>query len=93
LAFLSQLASTDKSLAEQKIDKESGLIIDNNWKLVRDTCTVCHSAKLVTQNRMNRKKWSELIKWMQKEQGLWPLGANEALILDYLSKNYAVLTK
>ena len=37
------------------IHVESGLIVDANWELVRATCTGCHSAKLVTQNRADRK--------------------------------------
>jgi len=71
------------------IDVGSGLIIDDNYELVNATCSACHSITLVTQNSATRKGWKELIVWMQKTQKLWDLGDNEALILDYLEKNYA----
>ena len=82
-----------QTLAEKKIDEASGLIIDSHWELVRATCTGCHSAKLIIQNRMNRQRWIETIRWMQKDQGLWSLGDSEVKILDYLSKNYTAKTK
>ena len=30
-----------------------------------------------------------MIEWMQATQGLWDLGENEPIILDYLATNYA----
>jgi len=30
-----------------------------------------------------------MIRWMQETQGLWQLGKNEPIILDYLAKHYA----
>jgi len=71
------------------IHVETGFIVDDNWEVVRGTCTACHSAKLVTQNRADREGWTKMIRWMQKTQKLWDLGDSEALILDYLAKNYA----
>lgn len=73
---------------ENGIHVESGLIVDEHWELVQATCTACHSAKLVTQNHADREGWTKMIRWMQKTQNLWELGDNEALILDYLAKNY-----
>ncbi len=73
---------------ENGIHVESGLIVDADWELVLATCTACHSAKLVTQNRADREGWTRMIRWMQETQNLWDLGDNEALILDYLAKNY-----
>ena len=67
----------------------SGLIEDKGYEIVFATCTKCHSAKLVTQNRATREGWESMIRWMQRTQKLWDLGENETLILDYLSKNYA----
>mgnify|MGYP000207743377 CR=1 FL=1 len=57
----------------------------------RDTvlgnCTVCHNAAIIMQNAMSRKKWDELITWMQEEQGMWELDAETRnTILDYLAK-------
>lgn len=51
-------------------------------------CTACHSAKLVIQNRMDRERWIATIRWMQKTQNLWDLGANEEIIVNYLVTHY-----
>ena len=40
------------------------------------------------QNRLSRDGWLSAIRWMQKSEGLWDLGADEAVILDYLSQNF-----
>lgn len=73
-----------------KIDSISGLVIDENFELVRGQCTTCHSAKLITQNSASREGWEQMIRWMQRDQGLWDLGATEPLILDYLSEHYGI---
>jgi len=53
--------------------------------VVEETCTACHSAAIILQNRMNRKRWDETITWMQKEQGLMSLSQKvRNQILDYL---------
>lgn len=67
----------------------TGMIYDNNFTLVKNACTSCHSAKLVTQNRATRDGWKQMIRWMQATQGLPDLGREEVKILDYLAKNYA----
>ena len=74
---------------ENGIDLESGLIVDNGYELVKVTCGACHALDLVTQNSASREGWKDIIVWMQQTQKLWDLGDNEALILDYLEKNYA----
>lgn len=66
----------------------TGLIVAEGFETVRAQCTACHSGKLVAQNRATREGWEEMIRWMQKSQGLWPLGENEPVILDYLATNY-----
>lgn len=66
----------------------TGLIVAEGFESVRTTCTACHSGKLVAQNRATRTGWKEMITWMQETQGLWPLGENEPIILDYLAANY-----
>jgi len=88
--------SSTSSYAEDDWDKvvdgihvKTGLAFDENFQLVRGTCTACHSAKLVTQNRATREGWKEMIIWMQATQGLQNLGDNEKPILDYLAKHYA----
>jgi len=53
--------------------------------VVEETCTACHSAAIILQNRMNRKRWDETITWMQNQQGLGDLSLNTRnQILDYL---------
>ncbi|MFT7186499.1 MAG: hypothetical protein ACI84K_001902 [Pseudohongiellaceae bacterium] len=71
------------------LDKDSGFVIDTGYELVKANCTTCHSSALVIQNRMSRDTWLETIRWMQKKQGLWPLGEHEKPILDYLAKHYS----
>lgn len=67
----------------------TGFVEGDGLMLVVQNCTSCHSAKLVTQNRMSKEKWLATIRWMQESQNLWDLGVNEAPILDYLSTYYA----
>ncbi len=69
-------------------DAKTGLAVAPGFDLVSTQCTVCHSARLITQNRADRDGWLAMIRWMQDTQGLWPLGENEAPILDYLATNY-----
>jgi hypothetical protein len=73
----------------RSLDPVSGFAIGTHYELVRNHCTACHSAKLVTQNRMSREGWLSTIRWMQKTQGLWPLAEQESKILDYLEKYYS----
>ena len=88
------LASTeDSSKIVDGIHVETGFIQDVGMTEVINNCTNCHSAKLVTQNRMSREAWLATIKWMQETQNLWDLGENQSVILDYLAKNYAPQTK
>lgn len=56
-----------------------------------NNCTNCHSSKLVTQNRMDKERWTATIRWMQETQNLWDLGKNETIIIDYLVTNYPPL--
>ncbi len=76
------------SVQSQTGDDGSGLVVDQGYEAVHDHCGVCHSLRLVTQNRADRDGWAQMIQWMQETQGLWPLGKDEPVILDYLAKNY-----
>ncbi|MBM1106895.1 monoheme cytochrome C [Aurantibacter crassamenti] len=67
----------------------SGFIEDEGVQTVINNCTTCHAAELVTQNKMTKEGWLATIRWMQESQNLWDLGDNEAIILNYLAKNYA----
>ena len=55
-------------------------------------CTVCHSARLLTQNRGARDGWLAMIRWMQDTQGLRSLGDDESRVPDCLAANYGPLT-
>ena len=70
-------------------DVASGLLVGEGLSVVKANCLGCHSAKLVTQNRFTRQGWHQKIVWMQQTQGLWDLGDNEPIILDYLAEHYA----
>ena len=79
------------SFADDKlVDETSGFVIDDGWKLTNAHCAACHSAKLVTQNRMDRGGWEDIIRLMQAEHGLWDLGADETVIIDYLTLHYGL---
>lgn len=69
-------------------DLQTGLIAADGYLTVKQNCTGCHSAKLITQNHLSRDRWEKTIRWMQKNQNLGDLGANEPIILDYLAKYY-----
>ena len=75
--------------ADTATDEETGLVIAPGFAQVKTTCTVCHSPKLITQNRADRDGWLEMIRWMQAKQGLQELEPElENAILDYLSTHY-----
>ncbi|WP_299336390.1 monoheme cytochrome C [uncultured Psychroserpens sp.] len=83
--------------AEEDIDRiENGIHVRTGLKegeglmVVVNNCTNCHSAKLVTQNRMSEARWNATIKWMQETQNLWDLGKNQDVIVSYLVSNYPV---
>ncbi|MBP0049157.1 hypothetical protein H9C73_10445 [Marinobacterium sp. AK62] len=72
-------------------DPQTGLIVAEGWETVRNNCTACHSAGLVTQNSGSRNHWLGLIRWMQDTQNLWQFDPKtEETILDYLSTHYGV---
>ena len=93
---ISRSNNTQASIQEDDWDKvengihlASGLVFADHFELVRGNCTTCHSGKLIAQNRASREGWQQMIRWMQKTQGLWDLGKNEPKILDYLATHYA----
>lgn len=78
----------DEDKIENGIHVRTGLIDAEGLMEVVNNCTNCHSAKLVTQNRMNAERWAATIDWMQETQNLWDLGGNEEIIINYLVTNY-----
>ena len=73
---------------ENGIHVRTGLVEAEGLMEVVNNCTNCHSALLVTQNRMNEERWIATIRWMQETQNLWDLGKNEEIIVNYLVTNY-----
>jgi hypothetical protein len=90
-----QLAEVVEEVDEDRIENgihvRTGLIAADGYMEVVNNCTACHSAKLVTQNRMNAERWAATIDWMQETQNLWDLGKNEEIIINYLVTNYPQL--
>jgi hypothetical protein len=83
----------DEDLVEDGIHVRTGLIDAEGLMTVVNNCTNCHSAKLVTQNKMSAERWNETILWMQETQNLWDLGDNQEIIVNYLVTNYPVVDK
>lgn len=83
----------DPEIIENGIHLRTGLIEADGLQTVITNCTTCHSSKLIIQNRMGEEQWNATIRWMQKTQGLWPLGNNQKIIVDYLVKNYPPIEK
>lgn len=81
-------SSDDPDRIENGIHVRTGLIDAPGLQETVNNCTSCHSAKLIMQNRMNAERWHATIRWMQETQNLWPLGENEAIIVNYLTTNY-----
>lgn len=73
---------------ENGVHVRTGLVDAEGLMTVVSNCTSCHSAKIITQNRMTAERWNETIKWMQETQGLWELGKNKEIIINYLVANY-----
>ncbi|TXD79489.1 hypothetical protein ESW18_03495 [Algoriphagus ratkowskyi] len=85
------LADNDTALTDQIIDGkdvDTGLLAGDGLEIVKGNCTACHSSALILQSGFTREGWHEKIVWMQETQGLWDLGGNESIILDYLATNY-----
>lgn len=83
----SPLADNDR--IEDGVHLATGLLVGEGFQAVRTNCTVCHSAKLITQNRATKEGWENMIRWMQQTQGLWQLGELEPVIVNYLATYYA----
>ena len=88
-SFKSTYIQEEWDQVENGVHLATGLKYDRRFKVVRANCTTCHSGKLIAQNRADREGWRQMIRWMQETQGLWDLGANETVILDYLTTHYA----
>lgn len=67
------------------------LFVADGVELTFYTCTACHSEMIVVQQGKTRDGWDHLLDWMQEEQGMAELSAEDRnAILDYLAANYNV---
>ncbi len=83
-------AEPETAAAEPALDPVTGLVMAQDWEIVRANCTPCHSAKLITQQRGTAEQWLTMIRWMQAKQNLWPFDEQtESRIITYLADNYA----
>lgn len=82
------ISKNDPDKIENGIHLRTGLVEAEGLMVVVNNCTGCHSSKLIIQNRMNKERWNETIKWMQETQNLWDLGMNQEVIVNYLVNNY-----
>lgn len=54
-------------------------------------CSYCHSLRTVTNQRLQRWRWDQLLTWMVEEQGMAELDEEtRAVILDYLVAHFGV---
>jgi len=84
-----ETAAATAAVVEPSVDPATGLIMADNWELVRANCMACHSSKLVTQQRGTAQQWLAMIRWMQKKQNLWQFDPDtENRIITYLAQNY-----
>ena len=86
---LASLLVVGANAAKVKYDKATGLKVAPGMDVVIANCTVCHSAKFITLQKGDRDTWLQMIRWMQRTQGLWDFDPKtEDTILTYLEKNY-----
>ena len=90
---ISDPSHPDFDKIENGVHLRTGFAEGEGLQLVITNCTTCHSAKLVTQNRMSKERWQSTIRWMQETQNLWDLGSNEETIVNYLATYYAPIEK
>ncbi len=87
------LEKEEENAIENGIHLSTGLVAREGYQETIRHCTACHSAQLLTQNRLDKDGWVETIRWMQETQNLWDLGTNEEIIINYLTTNYPPLKK
>ncbi len=78
----------ENTIPEQSYAYEQLLAKGPGLAAVERHCTNCHSTRLIIQNRMSRERWEDNITWMQETQGLWDLGSDHDIVIDYLATHY-----
>ena len=81
--------STPVSADEEADDSFGLLVAAPGAELVYNSCTACHSERIVIQQGLTREGWDELLDWMTEEQSMpEPDSADRTGLLDYLTKHY-----
>lgn len=79
---------------QEEEDIYLGLPEDTGREEVVAFCGACHSLKLVTQQRLPRYRWEELMVWMTEKQGMPKLEPQEEkLVVDYLAEHLGPPTR
>lgn len=69
-------------------EQEAALPPGEGREVVEGLCSGCHSIRLVTQQRLPRERWDDLLDWMVAEQGMpEPDAETRELVLDYLGSH------
>ena len=54
-------------------------------------CVACHSLSIITQQRLSKRVWDEVLVWMVDEQAMPKIATDErALIIDYLANWFGI---
>ena len=89
LPMVVSAADDKKKEKEIPLDIVTGMKMTGDWELVRNNCIVCHSAQQFLRQKGTLVTWTEIVQWMQKDGGLWPIQPElEKKILTYLAENY-----
>ena len=70
------------------IHQETGLAYGPGFTKVKSVCLSCHSSALIIQNKATAEGWDQMLTWMQRTQGLPPLGTDRKVIVNYLATYY-----
>lgn len=71
------------------IDDYGGLPRTGEFEFIAAYCSACHSLEIVMQQRANRDGWSDMLTWMEEQQGMVPLDeADRELFLNYFVEHF-----
>ncbi len=80
---------TRPEATEPALDPATGLVMAQDWEIVRANCIPCHSAKLITQQRGTAEQWQAMNPWKQAKQNLRTFEhKTDTRIIAYLATNY-----
>lgn len=71
------------------IDPKTQLIMGDGFSVVRVECVKCHPTQIIRSFHADRSRWTDTIRWMQREKGLRRFEpAIEESIVTYLTTYY-----